>query len=213
MSLQGIVRFLLPREDRFYDFLERQAELVHEGAVTLSTFKDEGSTAGQVRDAVQSVEHQGDKMVHDMEEALCKTFITPIDREDLQKLSSEIDDVLDLMNGAARACVLLGVDSPTVPMRELMTKLVECTEVIRRTVPRLRKHEYGMLLAANRELRALEKRGDSVYRDALHKLFHDGALDARVILREKEVLEMLERAIDHCEQVGDTFAHLAIKHG
>src|SRR5262245_60045523 len=113
MGIQAAIRWLLPREDHFYDFLERQAKAAHEGARALAKFSTNGTTAAQARDAVQVIEHEGDKIVHEMEEALAKTFVTPIDREDLQKLSSELDTVLDLTNGAIRACVLLGVEKPT----------------------------------------------------------------------------------------------------
>ena len=205
MGLQAFVRFFLPKEDRFFDFLEQQATKAHEGAVALAKFKEEGVSAQQVREAVQAIEHAGDKIMHDMEEALARTFVTPMDREDLQRLSSELDDILDLMNGAARACVLLGVNTPTLAMRKLMEKLVECTQVIQATVPNLRKHDYGNLLTCTREIRRLEKEGDAIYRDAVQVLFRD-TVDAKVILREKEVLEDLERAMDHCEKVGDVFA-------
>src|ERR1700761_6805182 len=115
MGLQSVVRFLLPREDHFYDFLERQAIVAHKAPVCLRAF-GEGEVS-RVREAVQILEHDGDKIVHEMEEALARTFVTPIDREDLQKLSSELDGVLDLTNGAIRACVLLGVDKPTDAMK------------------------------------------------------------------------------------------------
>ncbi len=68
-----------------------------------------------MRLAVQDLEHKGDNIYHQMEEALAKTFVTPIDREDLQKLSAELDDILDLTNGAMRTAVLYGVEKPTLP--------------------------------------------------------------------------------------------------
>ena len=138
MGMQSVIRFLLPREDHFYDFLERQAVVVHKGAHALRSFKDGDVT--RVRDAVQLLEHEGDKIVHEMEEALAKTFVTPIDREDLQKLSSELDDVLDLMNGTVRAAALYGVGRATEPMMGLIDVLVRCTEMLEETMPDLRKH-------------------------------------------------------------------------
>jgi uncharacterized protein len=212
MGLQDIVRWLVPREDHFYGFLERQAVVAHDGALALFRFK-EGSSASDVRDAVQAFEHEGDKINHEMEEALAKTFVTPIDREDLQKLSSELDDVLDLANGAIRAAALYGVKAPTEPMNKLMDILVECTRVIKETVPHLRKNAYASITLGTHALRKLEKEGDTIYREALNTLFHDGKVDAKELLREKEVLEDLENAIDHCETVGETLAHLAVKHG
>jgi len=213
MSLQAIVRFLIPREDHFYDYLEKQAAVAHEGALALAEFKKPEASAESVRKNVQELEHRGDAFVHDMEEALARSFVTPLDREDLQKLSMELDDILDLTNGAVRACVLYGVQAPTEPMKQLIDKLTECTKVLRDAVPHLRTHKYTELRETGRALRQLEKDGDQVYRDAVSRLFLDPAVDAKQLIREREVLEDLENAIDHCEHVASTLANLAVKHG
>ncbi|MCK6573059.1 DUF47 family protein [Myxococcota bacterium] len=213
MPIQSIVRFLVPNEGRFYDFLEQQGQLALEGAQALSRFAREKVPPEEVREAVQAVEHRGDAVVHEMEETLARTFVTPIDREDLKKLSDELDDVLDLTNGAARVCVLMGIDTPTQPMLDLISQLVASTEVLARAVPHLRKHEYQELVEASRTLRKIEKESDRIYRDAIRRLFHDPAVDAKTLLREKEMLDDLETAIDRCEHAGETMAHLAIKHG
>lgn len=212
MGIQDVIRFFLPREDHFYDFLERQAKAAHEGAKALSKFSTNGTTAEQARDAVQKIEHEGDRIVHEMEEALAKTFVTPIDREDLQKLSSELDGVLDLTNGAIRACVMLGVVKPTEPMSRLIEIIVRATEKLNDTIPRLRKHQYTEIVSDARELRKIEKEADAVYREAISKLFLD-VNDAKVLIREKTVLEDLENAIDQCDSIADTLANLAVKHG
>ena len=212
MTLQNIVRWLVPREHHFYDFLERQAETAHAGAIALARFKD-GIAATTVRDAVQALEHDGDKIAHEMEEAHAKTFVTPIDREDLHKLCTELDNILDLANGAIRAATLYGVAAPTPPMAKLMDILVECTSVLRTTMPRLRKHEYAEITEATRTLRQLEKDGDTIFRNAVSALFEDPAIDAKKLLREKQVLEDLENAVDACEELGETLANLAVKHG
>ena len=213
MGLQGLVRWLLPKEEHFYDFLERQAVAAHDGASALSAFNKEGASVDAVAKSVQVVEHQGDAIVHELEEALAKTFVTPIDREDLQKLSSQLDDILDLTNGAARGSVLFGVVRPTVAMTTLIDKLVACTAVLKDTLPNLRKHAYSELITASRTLRQLEKEADVVYREAVRGLFSDEKVDAKMLLREKQVLEDLEKAIDRCEYVADTLANLAVKHG
>jgi uncharacterized protein Yka (UPF0111/DUF47 family) len=211
MGLQSVIRFLIPREDHFYDFLEQQAVVAHKGALALASFKD-GDVA-RVRDAVQQLEHDGDKIVHAMEEALAKTFVTPIDREDLQKLSSELDDVLDLMNGTIRAAALYGVVRPTEPMLKLIDVLIRCTELLEMTIPNLRKHRYKDLVESARAIRKLEKEGDAIFRSAVSALFHDSLIDAKQLLREKEVLEDLENAIDVANNVADTLTNLAVKHG
>jgi uncharacterized protein len=212
MSLQDLVRWLVPREDHFYDYLEGQAVVAHDAATALSRWKD-GDEATAVRDIVQELEHKGDKIFHEMEEALAKTFVTPIDREDLLALSSALDDVLDLANGAIRAATLYGVETSTPPMNGLMDLLVKCTELVKQTTPLLRKNRYAQITEAVRTLRKFEKEGDAVFRGGISALFHDTEIDAKRVLREKQVLEDLENAVDACERVGDTLANLAVKHG
>jgi len=213
MSIQDVIRFFLPKEEHFYDFLEKQANVAHEGAKALAKFTDNGQSAEEARKAVQKCEHEGDAIVHAMEEALAKTFVTPIDREDLQRLSSELDTVLDLTNGAIRACTMLGVENPTEPMKKLVTILVECTHRIDVVIPKLRRHEYTEIVALTRELRTIEKEADTVYREAISSLFKDSAVDAKRLIREQTVLEDLENAIDQCDSIGDILANLAIKNG
>ena len=213
MSIQDVIRFFLPREEHFYDFLEKQAKVAHAGAKALAKFTDGDHSAEESRAAVQKCEHEGDAIVHAMEEALAKTFVTPIDREDLQRLSSELDTVLDLTNGAIRACTMLGVDRPTDPMKKLVTILVECTHRIDIAIPKLRRHEYSEIVAATRELRTIEKEADTVYREAISSLFKDSEVDAKRLIREQTVLEDLENAVDQCDSIGDILANLAIKNG
>ncbi len=213
MALQAIVRWLLPREDHFYSLLEDQAAACHAAALALAKSKDPSSRPEDVRDAVQVIEHFADDLVRKMEDALARTFVTPLDREDLHKLSSELDDVVDLTNLAARASVLYGVSRPTEPMQKLMDTLVDCTLVLKSALPKLRNHKYAELLDDGRKLRALEKEADSVFRAAVSQLFKDPAVDAKVLLREKEVLEDLENAVDHCDDVAGTLANIAVKHG
>ena len=211
MGFAAVLRFLVPRADHFYTFLERQAVVAHDGAVALATFVE--GNGPMVRDAVQDFEHRGDSIVHEMEEALARTFVTPIDREDLHSLSTKIDDILDLTNGAARACSLFGVERPSEAMAKLMAILVRCTEVLNAVMPKLRKYAYAEIMDDVKVIKSLEKEGDQVYRNAVSALFRDPAIDAKALLREKGVLEDLENAIDSCEDVAERLTNLAVKHG
>jgi predicted phosphate transport protein (TIGR00153 family) len=212
MALQGLIRWLLPREDYFFDFIEAQGALCLDAANALSTFKD-GKKAADVRDEVQDIEHKADDYVRKMDDALARTFVTPIDREDLHRLCSELDDVVDLTNLSARACAVYGVSSPTPAMVKLMDLLVQCTSALKAVLPMLRKHEYAQLLESCRALRQLEKDADVVYRSEIHSLFTHPDIDAKELLRQKEVLEDIERAVDHCDNVADMLSNLAVKHG
>ena len=213
MGLQDIVRWLLPKEDQFYTYLEDLAIASHEAAVTMARWKEPNASSKDICDAVQVIEHKADGIIEQLEDGLARTFVTPLDREDLHRLGSELDDIVDLTNLAARACVLYGVDRPTPAMMRLMDVLVESTQVLKSSVPFLRAHRYGDLVEAARTLRQLEKDADKAYRDEISRLFGDDSVDAKSILKLREVLEDMERAVDHCDHVAETLSNLAVKHG
>ncbi len=210
--MQSLIRWLLPREDHFFVFLEKQAVVAHEAALALEALADGGSPE-EVATAVQEVERRGDALVREMEEALAKTFVTPIDREDLQRLSQEIDDVTDVVNLAARYFHIYRVAEVTPPMRELMRMIVDAAAQLQDALPKLRKREWPALMDTARALRALEKKGDDVFREGVRALFDAEGLGARDLMRQKEILEDLENAVDTCERVGNTLANLSVKHG
>jgi predicted phosphate transport protein (TIGR00153 family) len=210
--MQRVIRWLVPKEEHFFTFLERQAVVAHEAGVALATLA-EGRKPEEVADAVSEIERQGDTIVREMEEALAKTFVTPIDREDLQRLCQELDDVADVINLAARYFHVYRVPSLTAPMRELFELIVEGTRQVKEALPHLRKADWPALMEVSRSLRALEKKGDDVFRTGVSLLFDDDKVEARDLMRQKEILEDLENALDRCERVGNTLAMFSVKHG
>jgi uncharacterized protein len=209
--MNALLRMIRPRADHFYSFLERQAQLALEAARVLEGITKPDANAEAVRNRIQELEHEGDTQVHGMLDALSATFVTPIDREDLQRLSKRIDDILDLTNATAKACVTFGVEKPTPAMRLLISKLVESTDLLNQSVPKLRTHAYPEAIRICARVTISEKDGDVVYRDALSALFRDPNIDAKTILREREVLDDLEKAINRCEQVADLITTVAVK--
>ena len=211
MKLQSLIQWLLPREDHFYTMLEELAHLSHEAAKALERFKDR--PVDEVREAVQSIEHQADDVVRRMEDALARTFVTPIDREDLHRLTSELDDIVDLANLTARTLGLYNLNKPSEAMIALMSNLVTVTAMIRDAAPRLRKKEFAGLLEDGRRVRQMEKEADKVYRSAISALFRQEQIDFRELLKEKEALDDVERAVDQCDNVADLLSTLAVKNG
>jgi uncharacterized protein len=213
MGVQDVVRWLLPKEDRFFELMEQQAVVLHKGATELGRFKSGGPSAADIAKSVQEIEHEGDALLHAVEEALAKTFVTPIDREDIQKLAGEIDDILDLINNTARSMSLYNVEAPTVAMTKLMALLESCALQLKDALPHLRGAAYDKLMQSSRDVKKLEKEGDTLFRDAVAQLFRDSEIDAKTLLRDKEILEHLEDAIDACEDTAEFLAHLAVKNG
>ena len=212
MGLQDMVRWLLPREDRFYELIERQGVLLDEAATALMELAGPAEPA-EVHEKVREIEHRADAIVYEIEEQLAAVFVTPIDREDIQLLASALDDIVDDINLTARTFVLFGVARPTPPMVGMMEVLVKMAAFLRSELPALRTHEYTRLIAAGRVIKQHEKEGDRIFRNAVSELFHDPEIDAKELLRQKEVLEDLELAIDRCETVSERLKNLAVKHG
>jgi predicted phosphate transport protein (TIGR00153 family) len=211
-SVQGLIRWLVPREDHFFAYLERQVAVAHEAALALATLAD-GRDAEEVAREVAELEQKGDTIVREMEEALAKTFVTPIDREDLQRICQELDDIPDMIDLAARYFHIYRVPTVTGPMRELLGLIVDGATQLKDALPSLRGADWPALMEVSRSLRTLEKKGDEVFRTGVSQLFDDETVEARDLLRQKEVLEDLESAIDRCERVGNTLAMFSIKHG
>ncbi len=213
MGIQKIVEWFLPKQDGFFILLEEQGKILNRAAITLSGFSTPGISNEQISRDVQEIEHEGDAVVQKVEEELAATFVTPLDREDIHKLSTEIDDVIDFCNSAARVCVLYGVDKPTEPMKELVRILAECATEIHMVLPSLRAKDYSKFLDTKRNIKRLEKEADEVYRGAVGKLFHTEGLDYKTFVSQKSVLEKLESAIDRCDDIACVLANVAIKHG
>lgn len=213
MGIQDIIRWILPREDRFYQIIERQAVMLNEASTILAQFTSGGPSPEDLLEKVGTIEHQGDELFHQLENALAQTFVTPIDREDIHRLSSRLDDVLDLAKTTAQTYVLYGVVNPSPPMTRQMELLVCATSTLKDVMPALRRHAYPEIIQASRAIFQFEKEGDSIFRAAVGALFQDPRIDAKELLREKDILEDLEAALNRCENVADVLSNLAVKHG
>jgi uncharacterized protein len=211
MGFEALIQFLLPKEDHFYEMLEELGGLCHEAATALAQFSQR--PAADVRKDVQTIEHRADDVVRRMEDALARTFVTPLDREDLHRLTSELDDIVDLANLTGRAFHLYHLERPTPDMVALMSNLTIATQHIRDAVPHLRKRNFSAIVEASRKVRQVEKEADTIYRSAISALFSAAQIEFRDLLKQKEALDDLERAVDHCDNVADLLSNLAVKHG
>jgi len=214
MLFQAFVRWLLPRETHFYENLEQHAAFCDEAAqALLLLFPPSSLPLIEVKKQISTLEHQADEQVLKMEEALAKTFVTPLDREDLRELSGQLEEVVDLINLAVRTAHLYGLRSPFPEMQALSETLAKCTALLREGVGCLRKHEYSALLEINRQARQYEKEADTIFRQSVSELFADEAIDFKDLLKKKEILEGLENAVDACDGAAETLSNIAVKHG
>ncbi|MGB9715624.1 MAG: DUF47 domain-containing protein [Thermodesulfovibrionales bacterium] len=160
---------------------------------------------------IYEIEQEGDILTHEIIKKLNKTFITPIDREDLYTLASHLDDVLDLIWAATERVMVFKIKSPTKEAMEMAKDLLMTTEVIQKAIKKLREKKYSHVQEYCIEINRLENRIDRTFRDALGILF-DEAQDCVFIIKWKEIYEHLEDASDKCEDVANVLEAIVLKH-
>jgi uncharacterized protein len=199
---------LVPREESFFDLFEQMAQKVNEGAddllALLENYTDLDKRVGRILD----IEHEGDEITHEVIQRLNTTFVTPFDREDIHRLASNLDDVLDHIEAAAEYLQLHRIAEPLPQMISLAQTLLEAAYKTAQAMPRFRKmsglDEYWV------EINRLENEGDRVYRRGIADLF-SGDYKAMDVLKWKDIIDELEAAMDEVEDVANTLEGIALK--
>lgn len=202
---------LFPREINFFEIFDKTALNVTEAAHLLvdllENFDDVENRIKKICDA----EHEGDMLTHDIIKKLNKTFVTPIDREDLYALASRLDDVIDLIWSASERILMFRIKEST-PEAVLMSKhLLLTTEFLHKAITKLKEKNYAHVQELCIEINRLENRIDTDFRNALGKLFDDSQ-DPIFIIKWKEIYENLETASDRCEDVANVLEAIVLKH-
>jgi predicted phosphate transport protein (TIGR00153 family) len=158
---------------------------------------------------IKGLEHACDELTHNISTRLNKSFITPFDREDIYTMSTALDDIVDLIDEAARTIVMFDVHEITKHARDFADVIVRMAEQLKEIVAMLQKPKNVTQRLV--EIHRLENEGDDIYHAAIAELFHDSH-DALTVLKWKEVYEKLEAAIDRCENVANIIESVIIKH-
>ena len=200
----------MPQERHFFDQLEQIAETVDEGAIALNGLLNDFSDVPAKRVRIKEIEHKADEQVHSVFEALNKTFITPIDREDIQILASRLDSVLDMIEAAASRLHLYGVDKPTGTMIELGQVIGQSTHLLKDAVHMIRNmRQANDVERISIEIHRLENVADDLMNAGVASLFKGS--DAVRIIKCKEIIERLEEATDFCEDVANVLSDIVAK--
>ena len=207
-----MLRRLLPREEDFFGLFERHAALTVEGAREMRRLVDGAPHVGALAARIRELEHETDVITHTCVERLHKTFITPLDRDDIHRLITGMDDVMDYIEAAAAAVMLYELTEMKPPARALADVLVRATEVVATAVGGLRNVKHAeSILAACIEINRLENEGDEIFRAALADLFR-GVSDPLLVLKWKDVYEALENATDRCEDVANIIEGVVLEY-
>ncbi|MCX5859084.1 MAG: DUF47 family protein [Proteobacteria bacterium] len=202
----------IPKEEKFFDLFEQSAEnALKGGRLFLELLRDPTNLEAKVG-AIKDVEHAGDQITHETMEKLNKTFITPIDREDIHELISRLDDVIDLIETAAEKIMIFKVknyDPKFISLAEILVKSMEALLLAITCLKRMKNPDA--VLKSCIEANKLENEGDQVYRQLLSALF-EKVTDPIEIIKQKEIFEDLENAIDKCEDVANVLEGVVLKY-
>jgi predicted phosphate transport protein (TIGR00153 family) len=202
---------LRPSDNAFYEYFSRAAANLVRGTELLSKLSVPGVNMQSVSEQLVEVEHDSDAITHELYNKINTTFITPFDREDIYRLGSRLDDVMDHLEAVGSLLYLYGLTKlPALPreMHDLVGVLDQQAKVTADAMPRLRtmKNIKDYWVECNR----LENEGDRAYRMLLVRLF-SGEYDALTVLKMKEVADELEAACDAFEHVANTVETIAVK--
>ena len=201
---------LIPREHRFYDDFQALADELKRGAQMLEEMLAPERPNWDKADAIKEVEHKCDFLTHEIIQRLHRTFVTPLDREDIHALARSLDDVMDAIDAAAARVRLYRLDSVRMGARELAGIVTASTHEVRLAVEALEQNK-GLITHAI-EINRLENEADRVHQQAVSKLF-DEEKDSVMVMKWKETLDFLEEATDRCEDVANVLEGVMVKHG
>jgi predicted phosphate transport protein (TIGR00153 family) len=199
---------LVPKERIYFRLFSDMAANVEAAARLLSDLMDDFHSTKKKSREILEHEHVGDKIVHDIVHRLNSSFITPLDREDIYNLAATMDEVLDNIEAAADIMNLYRIAEPTEHAREQARVIQAATGVLREAIDNLEKRNE--LRDRFIEVNRLENDGDRIYREAVAGLF-EGDMKATDIIKWKDVYELLESAIDACEDVANILESIVLK--
>jgi uncharacterized protein len=202
---------LVPQNQKFFDLFEDDAKNLVAGAKQLREMLDHWDQAHRLVKKLESFEHEGDRITHELMAELNRTFVTPLDREDIHALASSMDTVMDMIEAAADIMVLYGVEQPTQPAKLLADIIVDSAEEILQAISLLRsRHNIKDILPHCVEINRLENEADEVRKSVLAALFREEK-DVISLIKWKEIYELLEAATDESEDVADVLQAIVMK--
>ena len=202
---------LFPKEIDFFEIFDRTSLNITKAASRLVDLMENFDNLEARAKEIHEIEQDSDMLTHDIMKKLNKTFITPIDREDLYSLASRMDDVIDLIWAVADRIAVFKVKEP-MPEAVVMSKdILTTAEVMHKAVRKLKEKNYAHVQEHCIEINRLENRVDRGFRDALGRLFDD-VKDPILIIKWKEIYEHLEDASDRCEDVANVHEAIVLKY-
>lgn len=201
----------MPTEGKFFDLFVQHADLCVKGAKEMVALMTNFDDLENRVHAIEGIEKQADKVTHTTLDLLHKTFITPLDRDDIHQLITRMDDILDLLEDAAQTISLYDIKAITPEAKRLAELCLGCTEKVKAAVSLLNNMDNSsQILLICEEIDRLESDADHVMRAAMSKLFRDEP-DVRNLIKLKAIYEILETVTDRCEDVANIIEGIIVE--
>ena len=199
---------IIPRDEKFYEIFGQLARRLTGCAELLQELFRNPAELDKYVTEIKRLEHEADNLTHDIIDRIDRTFVTPFDREDIHSLASELDDVIDYIDGTARRALIFRITKSPELANVLVEVLVRAARCVEQGVQDMK--DPKKVGTANEQLKALEEEGDAIFHDAIGKLFSPGA-DPIEVIKWKELYDKVEDALDQCEDVGNALQSIALK--
>ena len=202
---------LMPHEGRFFDYFKELAELIVQASRELQALMATFDDVERRRFNIETIEKKGDKVTHATVELLHRTFITPLDRDDIHQLITNMDDILDLIEDSAQSISMYDIRAVTPDAARLAEICVHCAEKVKAAVELLPNMQNARkILEVCGEIDKLESEADHLMRTAMAKLFRDEP-DVRQLIKLRTIYELLEEMTDRCEDVANIIEGIVLE--
>ncbi len=208
---KGWLSWIRSNDKAIIDVLGEQAENLLKATSMLVELMTKYESVPDYLSKITDMEHEGDEIAHRLFNIIDQTFVTPIDREDISKLTSSLDEILDSTQGAADRLVLFKIKKPTLYMIEIAKVLLSASQEVYQAILQIRNFKRTTDLVEHcHNISKYEHQGDTVYRNAIAELFETN--NPIEIIKLKEIYETLEGALDRCADVADVIEDITLKY-
>ena len=204
---------LLPKDDVFFNLFINSGNNVYESAILLKEILDDTSDIEAKVKIMKETEEECDKNTHNILSQLNKSFVTPLDREDIYQIAKELDEIVDCIEDVAHWLLVFNIREVRSEALILSNLIIDCAKEIQATMKILKnmknpKELYQKIIEINR----IENEGDSIFRDAVKKIFNEKDMETLEVIKWKNIFEYLENTLDACEDVANTIEGVVMKH-
>lgn len=203
----------MPKEEKFFDYLNMQTENIVKAADCFAHAVKKGSFDEETVKKIKNFEHEGDTLSHEIVDMLNRTFITPIDREDIYSLANTLDDILDMINSMSNRIRLYKLDTRDEHLGLFADTIDQSTQALANAVKHMHDTKRARrVLDYCIEVNRLENLGDQIREKAISRLF-ENEKDPIMVIKWKEIYEVAEGTLDTCEHVAKVIEAILVKHG